>query len=194
MGTIKKLGLDTLIASKSCRERDLVLAMIAGRLIACFNTLLAPERKRKRNDLLEATENILNTRIRTVVRRTRTPLPEDAVRSYKRLAQVERVFRNRTASPPSWPHWEQGVATTAGSASREPRSPGSPSLPHSRLKPSSFLACSQERETTNRCLSNGIKGISINHAGNFGLNRCCSPCSQLNHHPNRNFKLSWGNL
>ena len=125
------------------------------RLIACFNPLLAQERKRKRNDLLEATENILNTLIRTVVRRTRTPLgkaeigkkvgaimnrfkmakhfiltiddgqfaftrnetsvtreealdgiyvirtsepterlsPEDTVRSYKRLAQVERVFK-----------------------------------------------------------------------------------------------------
>ena len=33
LGTIKKLGLDTLIASKPCRERDLTLAMIAGRLI-----------------------------------------------------------------------------------------------------------------------------------------------------------------
>ena len=125
------------------------------RLIACFNPLLAQERKRKRSDLLEATENILNTLIRTVVRRTRTPLgkaeigkkvgaimnrfkmakhfilaiddgrfaftrnetsitreealdgiyvirtsepaerlsPEDTVRSYKRLAQVERVFK-----------------------------------------------------------------------------------------------------
>lgn len=125
------------------------------RLIACFNPLLAQERKRKRNDLLEATENILNTLIRTVARRTRTPLgkaeigkkvgaimnrfkmakhfiltiddgrfaftrnetsitreealdgiyvirtsepaerlsPEDTVRSYKRLAQVERVFK-----------------------------------------------------------------------------------------------------
>ena len=125
------------------------------RLIACFNPLLAQERKRKRSDLLEATENILNTLIRTVARRTRTPLgkaeigkkvgaimnrfkmakhfiltiddgqfaftrnetsitreealdgiyvirtsepaerlsPEDTVRSYKRLAQVERVFK-----------------------------------------------------------------------------------------------------
>jgi HD-GYP domain-containing protein (c-di-GMP phosphodiesterase class II) len=33
------------------------------------------------------------------------------------------------------------------------------------------LACSQERETTNRCLSNDIKGTNINHAGNFGLVR-----------------------
>lgn len=33
LGTIRKLELDTLIASKSCRERDLVVAMLAERLI-----------------------------------------------------------------------------------------------------------------------------------------------------------------
>jgi len=33
LGTIKRLGLDTIIASKRCRERDLVIAMIAERLI-----------------------------------------------------------------------------------------------------------------------------------------------------------------
>ena len=33
LGTIRKLGLDTLIASRRCRERDLVVAMIAERLI-----------------------------------------------------------------------------------------------------------------------------------------------------------------
>jgi hypothetical protein len=33
VGTIQKLGLDTLIASKPCRERQLVLAMIAERLL-----------------------------------------------------------------------------------------------------------------------------------------------------------------
>jgi transposase len=33
LGTIRKLGLDGIIASKPCRERDLVLAMIAERLI-----------------------------------------------------------------------------------------------------------------------------------------------------------------
>jgi len=125
------------------------------RLIACFNPLLAQERKRKRNDLLEATEKTLSTLEHSVARRTRTPLckteiakkagaimnrfkmakhfiltiddgrfafvrniasivreealdgiyvirtsepserlsPEDTVRSYKRLAQVERVFK-----------------------------------------------------------------------------------------------------
>ncbi len=34
LGTIRKLGLDALIASRPCRERDLVVAMIAQRLIA----------------------------------------------------------------------------------------------------------------------------------------------------------------
>jgi transposase len=125
------------------------------RLIACFNPLLAQERKRKRNDLLEATEKTLSTLEHSVARRTRTPLckteiakkagaimnrfkmakhfiltiddgrfaftrnitsivreealdgiyvirtsepserlsPEDTVRSYKRLAQVERIFK-----------------------------------------------------------------------------------------------------
>lgn len=125
------------------------------RLIACFNPLLGEERKRKRNDLLEATEKTLDTLVHSVARRTRTPLgkaeigkkvgaimnrfkmakhfiftindgqfaftrnetsitreealdgiyvirtsepaerlsPEDTVRSYKRLAQVERVFK-----------------------------------------------------------------------------------------------------
>jgi len=33
LGTIRKLGLDAIIASKPCRERDLVMAMIAERLI-----------------------------------------------------------------------------------------------------------------------------------------------------------------
>ena len=34
LGTLQKLGLDRLIASKRCCERDLVLAMIVGRIIA----------------------------------------------------------------------------------------------------------------------------------------------------------------
>ena len=125
------------------------------RLIACFNPLLADERKRKRNDLLKATEKSLAGIVRAVDRRTKTPLgkaeigkkvgaimnrfkmakhfvftiddghfaftrnkdaiareealdgiyvirtsepverlsAEDTVRSYKRLAQVERVFK-----------------------------------------------------------------------------------------------------
>jgi len=125
------------------------------RLMACFNPLLAQERKRKRRELLEATEQALEKISKEVKRRTKTPLSaaeigtkvgkvvnrfkmgkhfelsitdgqfsyarradaiereaeldgiyvirtseskqslstEDAVRSYKNLAQVERVFR-----------------------------------------------------------------------------------------------------
>src|SRR5208283_2854958 len=44
------------------------------RLIACFNPLLADERMRKRNDLLDATEKILTGIVNAVARRTKTPL------------------------------------------------------------------------------------------------------------------------
>ncbi len=44
------------------------------RLIACFNPLLAEERKRKRNALLDVTEKKLSSIVRAVGRRTRTPL------------------------------------------------------------------------------------------------------------------------
>lgn len=125
------------------------------RLIACFNPLLAEQRQRKRNELLAATERLLEKIRAEVQRRTKTPLSaaqigqkvgkiinrhkmgkhfevsftegqlrfsrrteaiareaeldgiyvirtsepqgalsaEDAVRSYKNLAQVERAFR-----------------------------------------------------------------------------------------------------
>ena len=125
------------------------------RLIACYNPLLAEERRRKRQALLAATEDSLERIAREVARRTRTPLSaaeigqkvgrvlhrykmgkhfereiaagvfrsrrkeesiqreaaldglyivrtsepaerlsaDDAVRSYKNLAQVERIFR-----------------------------------------------------------------------------------------------------
>lgn len=125
------------------------------RLIACFNPLLAEERRRKRDDLLAATETQLEKVVSEVARRTKTPFSpeeigakvgrvlhrfkvgkhfewrieegqlrfsrrsesiakeaaldgiyvirtsansetlsaEDAVRSYKRLAQVEQAFR-----------------------------------------------------------------------------------------------------
>ncbi len=44
------------------------------RLIACFNPLLAEERKRKREELLAATEQALGRIAREVARRTKTPL------------------------------------------------------------------------------------------------------------------------
>jgi len=44
------------------------------RLVACFNPLLADERRRKRADLLEATEKLLSKISREVARRTNKPL------------------------------------------------------------------------------------------------------------------------
>jgi len=44
------------------------------RLVACFNPLLADERRRKREDLLAATEKLLEKIVKAVGRRTRTPL------------------------------------------------------------------------------------------------------------------------
>jgi transposase len=44
------------------------------RLIACFNPLLADERRRKREDLLAATEHALEKILKQVQRRTKTPL------------------------------------------------------------------------------------------------------------------------
>lgn len=126
------------------------------RLVACFNPMLADERRRKREDLLKATEKALQKIAEAVSRRTKTPLsadqiglkvgrviqrwkmakhfewtigngaftwnrntegiareealdgiyvirtsepaerlaPEEVVRSYKRLTQVERAFRS----------------------------------------------------------------------------------------------------
>jgi len=53
------------------------------RLVACFNPLLAEERRRKRNELLDATENLLEKIRSEVQRRTKTPLS---------AAQIERAF------------------------------------------------------------------------------------------------------
>jgi len=46
------------------------------RLVACFNPLLADERRRKREDLLAATERDLATLARGAARRTRTPFDD----------------------------------------------------------------------------------------------------------------------
>ena len=46
------------------------------RLVACFNPLLADERRRKREALLTATERELATLARTAARRTRTPFDD----------------------------------------------------------------------------------------------------------------------
>jgi hypothetical protein len=49
------------------------------RLIACYNSLLADERERKRNELLEATEQALEKIKKEVERRTKKPLTEGAI-------------------------------------------------------------------------------------------------------------------
>ena len=60
------------------------------RLIACFNPLLAQERKRKREELL-ATEKELIRIAREVTRRTRTPL--DKAEIGKKVGSVLRCFK-----------------------------------------------------------------------------------------------------
>ena len=49
------------------------------RLVACFNPLLAEERRRKRQELLEATGKELGRIAREVARRTQTPLNKDEI-------------------------------------------------------------------------------------------------------------------
>ena len=49
------------------------------RLIACFNPLLAEDRRRTRNELLDATERDLEKIARAIVRRTRKPLKKDEI-------------------------------------------------------------------------------------------------------------------
>ncbi|MCG6536122.1 MAG: transposase [Syntrophales bacterium LBB04] len=61
------------------------------RLIACFNPLLAEERKRKREELLGATERELIRIGREVARRTRTPL--DKAEIGKKVGGVLRRFK-----------------------------------------------------------------------------------------------------
>jgi transposase len=49
------------------------------RLMVCYNPLLADERKRKREDLLEATEKKLEKIVREVKRRTKKPLGKEEI-------------------------------------------------------------------------------------------------------------------
>lgn len=49
------------------------------RLVACYNPVLADERRRKRTDLLAATEKGLDKLVAEVARRTRTPLTEKEI-------------------------------------------------------------------------------------------------------------------
>jgi hypothetical protein len=60
------------------------------RLVACFNPLLSEERRRKREDLLRATEMELDRIAKEVTRRKRTPLleAEIALKAGKALAPL----------------------------------------------------------------------------------------------------------
>lgn len=49
------------------------------RLVVCYNPLLAEERRRKRAELLEATETLLGKVAARVERRTKTPMPKDEI-------------------------------------------------------------------------------------------------------------------
>jgi len=49
------------------------------RLVACYNPLLAEQRRRKRHELLEATEKELRKIAKQVSRRTRTPLKKEEI-------------------------------------------------------------------------------------------------------------------
>lgn len=51
----------------------------AERLVACFNPLLAEDRKRTREELLQATEKALDKIVNEAARRTRAPLPKDEI-------------------------------------------------------------------------------------------------------------------
>ncbi len=63
------------------------------RLVACYNPLLAEERRRKREALLEATEKELEKILRDVQRRTKKPL--DKVAISRRVGKV--LYRNKMA-------------------------------------------------------------------------------------------------
>jgi transposase len=61
------------------------------RLVACFNPLLAEERRRKRQELLAATEKELKQIAKTVARRTRTPLGKEEIG--KKVGRVINRFK-----------------------------------------------------------------------------------------------------
>jgi transposase len=82
-GAIRKLADDKLLQLSLFDKQNLAEirspAYPGERLVACYNPLLAEERSRKREELLQATEKEL-TRIRKqVARRTKTPLKKDEI-------------------------------------------------------------------------------------------------------------------
>jgi len=61
------------------------------RLVACYNPILADHRRKKRNELLEATEKKLNQIVNTVARRKRTPLSKAEIG--KKVGAVINAYR-----------------------------------------------------------------------------------------------------
>jgi hypothetical protein len=69
------------------------------RLVACFNPLLAEERRRKREELLAATEKELARIGREAARRKRKPLLEAAIAPpFSARTEEPSLFKSRTLS------------------------------------------------------------------------------------------------
>jgi len=81
------------------------------RLVACFNPLLAEERRRKRNELLDATEKLLEKIRSQVQRRTKTPL--SAAQIGQKVGKV--INRHKVGK-----HFEVFIAEGRFSFSRRP--------------------------------------------------------------------------
>ena len=92
LGFMRKLGVDTLLSSRPCRERDLVMAMLAQRLLdpcsklattrAWHNTTLAEEldvEEAKANDLYDAMDWLLERQKRIEKKLSKRHLEEGAV-------------------------------------------------------------------------------------------------------------------
>ena len=82
-GAIRELADSGVLQLSLFDERNLAEihspAYPGERLMACFNPLLAEERKRKREELLEATEKELTRISKQVARRKKTPLKQDEI-------------------------------------------------------------------------------------------------------------------
>jgi transposase len=83
----------SLFDQRSLAEIHAPEAFPRERLVACYNPLLAEERRRKREALLEATEKELEKIVRDVERRTKKPL--DKVAISRRVGKV--LYRNKMA-------------------------------------------------------------------------------------------------
>lgn len=83
------------------------------RLVVCYNPLLADERKRKRGELLAATEKKLTQVLSGVARRTRTPMTESqiGVRVGKVLGQYKMAKHFTVTIAPGCLEWTRNAAS-----------------------------------------------------------------------------------